>query len=934
MRAPPSPAAAVARRRALIIAGASVVGILIALAGVSTVYTEILWFREVDYSNVFWTGIWARILLGVVFGVSFAAFILLNLWIVKRITNPARLFTVSDQVLERYRATLQPYMNWIVLAGAIVFGLFAGSGASTQWRNWLLFANQQEFGTTDPVFGMDLGFFVFRLPFHEFLFTFAFSTLIVTTLIVAGGHYFMGGIRLQGSERVAPEVRAHLSVLLGLIVLLKAWGYRLDQFHLLYSDRGTVTGASYTDVNAQLPALKLLVVLSVVIAVFFLINARIKNWILPLAGIGLLALTSIVAGGIYPGIVQRFRVDPNEQQLEREFIQRNIDASRTAYDLADVEVRQFAAKDELTPAAIERNEDSIQNIRLWDPTVLRDQYVTLQRIRQYYEFLDVDVDRYEFGGTRRQIMLSAREVDTRGLPAEAQTWLNHHLVYTHGYGVVASRVDRVTAEGTPSFVIEEIPPQPVGEFPEVEQPRIYFGQQSFPPYVVGKTNQPELDFPLGDTFSENSYEGDGGIEMGGILRRAAFAWRFRDINLLISNAIRDDSKMIFRRNVVERVEQVAPYVQLDHDPYMAIVEGRMTWILDGYTTTDMIPYSQRIDFGAVSEGSVLGRGNYIRNAVKFTVDAEHGTVTGYIWDEDDPIIRAWAQVFPDSLRPRSEMPEAALAHVRYPEGIFRVQSNRYGPYHIQDPVNFYSQEDLWVVASDPTAGGVTPPPLPPYYLLQELPGEEGEAFVLVRPFTPLGRQNMTAYLVAHSDPEEYGRMTEYRFPKTDVIFGPEQIQGRINQDPVVSQQITLWDAQGSTVIRGNLLVVPIEESLLYVQPLYLLGQGSRLPELRRVVAVVGRTIRMGNTLDDTLTAIFEGRPSEIDEGGPSGASLAELIAEALEHDRLAQEALRNGDFAEYGRQSQLAREALEQAAEAAGAQPSPSPEPEPEAEGA
>ncbi len=929
MRATPSPsAAAVARRRALIIAGVVVVGILIALAGVSTFYTEILWFRQVGFSDVFWTGIWARVLLGVVFGVIFAAFILLNLWIVKKITNPARMFTVSDQVLERYRATLQPYMKWILLAGAIVFGLFAGSGAATQWRNWLLFANQQEFGMTDPVFSRDLGFFVFRLPFHEFLFTFAFSTLIVTTLIVAAGHYYMGGIRLQGSERVAPEVRAHLSVLLGLIVLLKAWGYRLDQYNLLYSERGTVTGASFTDVNAQLPALKLLVVLSIVIAVFFFINARIKNWILPLAGIGLLALTSIVAGGIYPGIVQRFRVNPNEQSLERMFIERNIEATRAAYDLDDVEVIEFPAKNTIDESVVERNQESIQNIRLWDPAVLRDQYVTLQRIKQYYEFLDVDVDRYRFGGIRRQVMLSAREVDTRGLPNEAQTWLNRHLVYTHGYGVVASRVDRVTSNGQPSFVIEEIPPRGVEGAPEIQQPQVYFGEMTFPNFVVAGSEQMELDFPQGEGFAETTYDGEGGVEIGGVLRRAAFAWRFRDVNLLISGAIRDDSRIMFRRNVLERVQQVAPYLQFDPDPYIAIVDGRLVWILDGYTTTDMVPYSQRIDFGSVSENRVGGQGNYIRNSAKFAVDAKDGTITGYVWEEDDPILAAWRAVFPDSLRPRSEMPEDLLAHVRYPEGIFRVQSNRYGPYHIEDPVNFYSQEDVWRVANDPTGGGVTPPPLPPYYILQELPNEDGLQFVLVRPFTPLGRQNMSAYLVAHSDPDQYGRMVAYRFPKSDVIFGPEQIQGRINQDPVVAQQISLWDQQGSRVIRGNLLIVPVEESLLYVQPIYLLGQGSRLPALERVVAVVGETIKMEPTLAGALEAIFLGRPSEIDVEGPSGATLADLIAQALEHDARAQQALRDGDFAEYGRQSQLARDALEEAAEASGAEPSPSPTPE------
>jgi len=920
-----------ARTRTGIIAGSVVVVLLVLAAMAATLYTEVLWFDEVGFTEVFWTGVWARIGLGAVFGMIFTFLLLLNLWIVRKITNPARLFTVSDQILERYRATLQPYTKWIVAGGAILFGLFAGSGASVQWRNWLLFSNAQDFGSTDPVFARDIGFYVFRLPFHRFLFTWGFSTLLVITIVVGVAHYLMGGIRPQArSDRVAPEVRAHLSVLLGLMVLVKAWGYRLDQYELLYSGRGTVTGASYTDVNAQLPAFKLLVVIALVVSVFFLINARFKNWILPIAGIAILALTSILAGGAYPAVVQRFRVTPNERQLEADFIKRNIDATRLAYAIDGITPTSFPAEGGVDAQDVEDNIPTVQNIRLWEPSVLIDQYVTLQRIKPYYEFLDVDIDRYDFNGDRRQVMLAAREVDTAGLSPDAQTWLNQHLVYTHGYGIVANRVDRVTGEGQPDFVLRDIPPRPTEPGgPRLEQNQIYFGEVNRPAFVVGNTTQDELDYPSGAGEREGSeqvtkYDGEGGIEMGSVVRRAAFAWRFRDVNLMISSAIHRESRIMFRRQILDRARHVAPFLQFDRDPYIAIVDGRLVWMLDAYTSTDMYPYSERLDFGGVSGGSVDGVGNYIRNAAKFVIDAKEGTVTGYAWDEEDPILQAWMQVFPDLFLPRSEMPDELLAHVRYPEGQFMIQSNRLATYHITNPIDFYGKGDAWSVARDPDPriNPLQSPPVPPYYVLQNLPGEEGLDFVIVRPFTPANRQNLSAYLVAHSDPDKYGKLVLYRFPNSDAIFGPEQVQARINQDPAVAQQISLWDQQQSEVIYGNLLIVPLGDSLLYVQPLYLLGEGSRLPELKRVVAVTGNTVRMADTLPSALTAIFEGLPSDIEgEDEPLGQTAEAILIEVREHLEAAQAALERGDLAGYAREVDAARRAAERAAQEQGAEP-------------
>lgn len=916
-------------------------GLLILFGAGATFYTDLLWFRETGFQSVFTTQIWTKAYLGLAFGAIFAVFMLVNLWVVQKITSPYRLFTMQDQVLERYRATLQPYVRWGVIGISLLFGLFAGSGATSQWRKWLLFSHAENFGVSAPSpFGKDIGFYVFKLPFYRFLFTWGFSSLVIITIVVGVAHYFMGGIRTApAGERVTPQVKAHMSVLLGLIVLLKSWGYRLDQLELVYSARGQVTGASYTDVNAQLPALKLMVIIAIVAGILFLINIRLRGWILPAAAVGILGLTSILVGGLYPALVQRFRVTPNELLRERQYIERNIDATRTAFGIDDakVSVREFPAEAALDSAAIQRNSATVQNIRLWDPGVLERTYTQLQRIRSYYQFVDVDVDRYTFDGQTRQVMLSAREIAQSGLRPEARTWLNSHLVYTHGYGVVASRVDQVTREGQPSFVVKDIPGTPVTGFPETTEPRIYFGESQDTTFVVVRSGQQELDFPEGDSIRTTSYTGKGGVELKGIFRRAAFAWRFRDFNLLISGAIKGDSRIIYRRTVRERLSQVAPFLKLDGDPYMAIVDGRLVWIQDGYTTTEMYPYSERIELGNVTGGGthISGRANYIRNSVKATVDSMDGTITLYVVDESDPVIRAWRKIFPGIFKPASAVSPGLRAHFRYPEDLFSVQSERYTTYHIQDPASFYSKEDAWRIPGDPTT------PLndmfPPYYVNMRLPSEKDVQFIIMQPFAPFSsdpqrpRQNMTAWLAARSDPQGYGELISFVMPRQKLVFGPEQVYARIQQDPLVSQQISLWDRAGSNVIPGNMLVIPIEDSLLYVHPLYLEAASGALPELKRVVVVAGETVRMGETLELALKAVFgEAPPAPIEGGGvvpdgSSGTNVAELIATALRHFEAADQALRAGDFATYAREIEAAQSAIEQANRQANPTPRPSP---------
>lgn len=924
-------------RRSLIATIAGLIVFLILLGSGATFYTDLLWFQETGFEDVFTTQIWTKALLGIVFGAIFAVILLINLWVVQKITSPSRLFTMQDQVLERYRATLRPYVRWGVVGISLLFGLFAGSGATAQWRNWLLFSHAQDFGTVDPLFHKDIGFYIFRLPFHRFLFTWAFSSLLVITIVVGVAHYFMGGIRSGPvGERVTPQVKAHLSVLLGLLVLLKAWGYRLDQFSLLFSKRGTINGASYTDVHAQWPALKLMVIIAIVAGILFLINIRLRGWILPAAAVGILALTSILAGGLYPALVQRFRVTPQERLRETPFIERNIAQTRAAFGIADknITVKTFTAQQQLNAAAINRNRSTVENIRLWSPDVLAEVYAQIQRITPYYEFLDVDIDRYDVGGTRRQVMLSAREIAQQGLPASARTWINNHLVYTHGFQIVASRVDRVTSDGQPSFLLKDIPGQSEPGFPPVTQQRIYFGESEDVPFVLVNTAEDEVDYPTGERLQTTKYEGDGGIQVKGFFRRAAFAWRFRDFNVLISGAVKNDSRIIFRRRVSDRLRHVAPFLKFDHDPYVAIVDGRVTWINDAYTTTDMYPYSQRLDLAQIIGPDTLisGTANYIRNSVKVTVDALTGKITLYVFDESDPIIRSWRSVWPDIFQPASAMSEQLRAHLRYPEDLFTVQAAQYTLYHITSASDFYQREDAWRIPNDPRPRADTT--FPPYYVLMTLPGETEQQFILMLPFAPFSQQggtrrtNMTAWLAARSDPKGYGEMLSFVFPRSQNVPGPEQIQARINQDPEVSQQITLWNQSNSVVRYGNLLVIPIENSLLYVQPLYLEASEGALPELKRVVLVSGENVVMGESLDRALAALFgQGAEAPIEGPGttpppPTGGSEDELIAEALQHLQRADEALRRGDLATYQREVNAAKDALERANRAS---PSPTP---------
>jgi hypothetical protein len=858
------------RRRTLLKLAALVAVIVLGLSIAASIYTEVLWFRELHASRVFRTQLWTRIGLGIVFGGGFALLLASNVWVARRATPQDRIAKIPEQILTRYRATLRPYRGrafaLIVLAG----GVIAGLGAASKWREYLLWKNEVRFGSTDPLFHRDAGFYVFKLPFLRAVFGWTFGALLAITIIAVIAHYLRGGIRPQRrGERVSLQARAHLSVLIGLLVALKAWGYRLDMFGLLSSKRGVVAGASYTDINARVPALKILIVAALVAALVILINVRVRSWHLPIFGLAFLIGVSIGGGGLYPGLIQRLKVGPDERTLEQTSIQRNIASTRSAYRLNAIRATEALAK----PGRLDLDDlrvanDTIQNIRLWSPNVLRSVYQNLQRGKQYYRFASpADTDRYRLTTGTRQLMISAREISPSGLSREAQTWVNTHLFYTHGFGLVASRADDIFGDGQPNFVIGNIPIDSVQGAPAVPRPQIYYGETAEVPFVIARTEQRELDHPTaaptGPGYTTTTYDGMGGIRMNGFWKRAALSMRFRDLNVLISGAITDESRFMFRRDIASRVSSFAPFVQLDGNPYPVLAGNRLVWIVDGYTTAATLPYSQPANFGTLSGGLVGGSGNYIRNSVKFIVDAKDGTVDGYVWDAKDPVLQAWLRVFPGLLKPASAMPSAVRMHARYPEGLFRIQSSMFENYHVTDAGSFYQKEDAWVVARDPTyclnaakpcGSSAIAPPVSPYYMLANLPGAPGTRFVLVRPFTPSGgRQNMVSYLAANGDPLD---LLVYELPRQRQVFGPEQVEATINQDPVVSQQIALWNQQHSKVIYGDLIVVPVGDAMLYVQSLYLRGEGSQIPELKRVVVVANGRVQMAGTLAEAITQLL------------------------------------------------------------------------------
>jgi len=891
----------------------AVLFVMAAVGQAIPLYTDWLWFQEVGLSQVFTTMLTLRGWL--VIGLAAAVFVFLfaNLWLAARTAPPDVLWELEDQLGLPGRAILEPLVRRLLLPVIAVIAFMSGIRASASWDTLVEFVNATPFGRTDPLFNRDLGFYIFELPFWRLLYGWGMALVAGTMFLTAVVYVLQRSLVLTArGPRLAGGARTHLLALGAMLLLLRAAGFWLDRFDLLYSPRGVSYGASYVDVNASLPVLRVLVVLAVLCAGACLLQVRRPGWLFLVAGLVVLGVVWVGGLGVYPALLQRFRVTPNELVAEGPYIQHNIRMTRQAYGLDQVQEKDFPADESLTPAALDRNALTIKNVRLWDHRPLLTTYGQLQEIRTYYKFLDVDNDRYTLNGEYRQVMLSARELSYRHLPAQGQSWINEHLTYTHGYGLVVGPVNRISPEGLPEFFVKDIPPRVEG-FPAIKRPEIYFGESSNE-FVFVRTKSQELDYPAGDQNVYTRYEGRGGIPVNTLLRKVAFAARFGKLQVMLSDDLTDESRAMIYRDIRARVRQAAPFLRFDRDPYIVVTDdGRLMWMIDGYTTTDRYPYAQ----------PVRGIGNYIRNSVKVTVDAYHGAMTYYIADGGDPIVRTWAKAFPGLLRPIAEMPKDLQAHVRYPEDLFTIQAQMLATYHMEDPQVFYNREDLWTIPRRQQEGRERE--MEPYYTIMRLPGESREEFVLLGAFNPSRRDNMIAVMVARADGANYGKLLVYMFPKQKLVYGPRQIDARIDQDPVISQQLALWNQQGSRVLRGSLLAIPIEKSLVYVQPLYLSAteQGA-LPELRRVIVAFGNQIAMEPSLERSLERIFGGRvrgdeasraaPASASAAGPAPAEGPARAAaqRAWEAWQKAQEALKRGDWAGYGQEQKRLEEALRQ----------------------
>ena len=922
--------------------------------GIARFYTDYLWFSELGFDEVLRASISTKFAMSTIFIVLFFVLVLANLLVADRLAPPFRPMGPEDEIVARYQEAVGPHAGKVRLAVAGLFALIAGSGAGSQWRNWLLFRNGVDFGVDDPVFGRDVSFYVFQLPFLSYIVDWFFVAFVLVLVLSAVAHYLNGGIRLQAPlQRVTPQVKAHLSVLFGLVFLAKAAGYWVQRFELNFSTRGVVDGAGYTDINAQLPALSLLMWIMVAAFLLFIVNIWRRGWALPVIALMVWAIVALSAGVLYPAFIQKFRVEPNEPTREREYIARNIEATRAAMGLTDVEERDFEGTTNLDASALVENAETIRNVRLWDPPFLEKTYRRLQEVRSFFRFNDVDIDRYEIDGRQTQVVLSARELNSEGLPSERQSWVNRHLQYTHGYGAVLSPANAVTSNGEPDFLVKDVPPR--GE-PPITTPHIYFGE-GLDSYAIANTDQEEIDFPKPDgTDQTSSYAGRGGIPISNAFVRFALFARFSEVNILTSNAITSESRALFYRDVLERARNAAPFLKFDGDPYPVIIDGRIVWVLDAYTTTDRYPYAQRASTARLEGGDLAGHSfNYIRNSVKVTVDAYHGELTFHVVDERDPITRAWSKAFPE-LFSDEPVPDELRAHFRYPEDLFRVQTTMYGRYHIDNPLDFFRAADGWDVAQDPgskvaatpqTNGPTTTRPsslatpvrsreqrMDPYYLLMRLPDEEDEEFLLLQPFVPTSRDDsrkeLSAFMVAKSDPENYGKLEVFVMPRNRQIDGPALVDAKINQEPEISEQITLLSRAGSRVLLGNLLIIPVNDSLLYIRPMYVEAERTEVPQFKKAIVVYADQVVMRDTLKQALEDIFGAAPEtlEVAPGEPDGGepdepgggetpavseSVQELLDRATAAFAAAEEALRGGDLAAYQARNREARDLVARA---------------------
>jgi len=878
-------------------------------------YTDWLWYLEVGFQRVYLTTIRSQgTLFAIVFSIA-AVWLTVNLRMALASIGDARPIIVTRQGVEvplPGRRQLQTLASVAAVVVALLIGLFAGG----EWEIWAAWRNAVPFGQSDPILGHDVGFYVFTLPFLRLVHGLA-QALIILAALAAGGIYLISGNLTSGfPSRVMMSrgARRHLAILAALFFATLALGAWMSRAEYLVQPSGLIHGASYADVHARIPVASALLVvagLGVLLAAYH--GYATATW--PLVAAGALYLVVAAGGGAYATIIQRFVVTPNEQVRETPFIQHNIDATRRAFALAGVTERRHSGDAELTREDIESNRSTLDNVRLWDHAPLLETFSQLQEIRTYYDFVSVDNDRYRLNGRVRQVMLSARELNSSSL--QNRTWVNERLTFTHGYGLTLGPVNQVSTEGLPVLYVRNMPPETEAGL-RIDEPSLYFSELSND-YVIVGTGTREFHYPSGDDNVPTQYTGKAGVQLSSLFRKLAFALRFRAYQILLSDDIESESRILFDRNIMARVSKIAPFLTFDRDPYLVVAEGRLYWMIDAYTTSRLYPYS-------TSNTAVLPRGtSYIRNAVKFVIDAYEGTTTAYLADDADPIAKTYARIFPTLFTPIASMPASLREHVRYPEDLFAIQASVFATYHMTQPAVFYNREDQWQVPSIEENGADVA--MQPYYTVMRLPGEQDAEFIQMLPFTPRRRDNLAAWLVARSDPEHYGKLEVFEFPKQKLVYGPRQVVARINQDQTISPQITLWNQQGSQVLWGTLMVIPIEESLLYVRPLYLRGQGGRIPELRRVVVTYQNQIVMEPTLDAALARLFGGSgappsqpatqttraasPAAAPPAAPDATpDISSVAAEARSHYERAVEAQRAGEWAKYGEELRLLGEAL------------------------
>ncbi len=945
-----------------IVAAAALIILFIVASVAKDLYADLLWFDSVGYRSVYTTRIVTRIWLFFAGAGVFLALSASSILIARRLAPAADDpdFEVAYELREVLEDLQSPAVQRIVLgvmlAIAAILAIVFGSVAAGHWEDVLLVRHSQSFGVSDPQFHRDISFYVFKLPVFQFALDWLLGATIVTifgTLIVYALRAVLYGFRVDAPRPIAFNIwrvevprgiKLHLSALLVLLMLIFVARYYLSSFGLVYSTQGVDLGAFYTDIHANLPFIYVKMAVTAIVAALILAGMFRAGLLLPVVGVAAWIVVGII-GAIYPAIVQNFVVQPNEVSKETPYLARNIEMTRYAYGLDQIDERQFPASAQATEAEVAANQDTIDNVRLWDPEPLRAAIRQIQTIRPLFDFLDVDVDRYSIDGKTRQVMLSARELDSNKLPADAQTWVNSRLQFTHGYGYTVAAVNQAQPDGSPQLIVSDIPLQgPI----TTNRPEIYFGEQS-DHYIVVDSKEPEFTPAGGDQNVQTKFTGGGGVKIGSLLRKIVYAWKFGDRNILISGALNDNSRLIYRRNIQQRIHEIAPFLKLDADPYLVVDGENMYWLQDAYTTTDLVPYSHR-----------TGGVNYIRNSVKVVVNAYSGETNFYAMQPDEPVLKAYSAIFPHLFKPLDDMPATVRAHIRYPEDLFRLQTQVYLRYHIRDARAFYQKEDQWDIPTE--IFGSTEQQVRPYYVIARIPGGASEEFMLILPFVPLNRTNAIAWLAARSDGENYGKLVSFRFPSSVSVPGPTQVERRIDSDGRVSQQLTLWNQSGSQVIRGNLLMIPIGNANMFFEPLYLASSGAggnELPQLKRVVVVNGDSIAMEPTLPRALDVIFgRAAPSGLDSTGasvasptptaaagtpqatqavptpapsataaPVGSDVASLVQQALDSYNRGQAALRNGDFATYGAELERQRQILQQLQQLVGTPVAGSPSP-------